>query len=174
MKKEKKGEGKVRVIIMMVMMMVMMGCNSGGVGGEGQVGAKSLSEVLMEVGRSAGDAFYSFLELVSGTLGFSVTGDTTKQQVGEYFNKLGVTLGEALKELEKLATKSETGVDKSASSKNLIRSAVDTAKGVLATLEGCLESLKEIGDASKVGEVGSDAQKGVSAAEGELKKHIKH
>ncbi|ETZ17275.1 Variable outer membrane protein [Borrelia duttonii CR2A] len=38
MKKEKKGEGKVRVIIMMVMMMVMMGCNSGGGIKEGEEG----------------------------------------------------------------------------------------------------------------------------------------
>ncbi|AHH07081.1 hypothetical protein BCD_1015 (plasmid) [Borrelia crocidurae DOU] len=35
MKKEKKVEGKGRVVILMVMMMVMMGCNSGGVKGEG-------------------------------------------------------------------------------------------------------------------------------------------
>ncbi|AHH07111.1 Variable major outer membrane lipoprotein (plasmid) [Borrelia crocidurae DOU] len=55
------------------MVMMVMGCNSGGVKGEGAAGGGdgregSLSEVLLEVGRSAGDAFYSFLEL--GILGF--------------------------------------------------------------------------------------------------------
>ncbi|AHH07205.1 hypothetical protein BCD_1139 (plasmid) [Borrelia crocidurae DOU] len=46
--------------IMVMVVMVVMGCNSGGVaGGEGGAGgdgrgAKSLSEVLLEVGRSAG------------------------------------------------------------------------------------------------------------------------
>ncbi|AFI32013.1 hypothetical protein Q7M_1256 (plasmid) [Borrelia crocidurae str. Achema] len=44
--------------IMVMVVMVVMGCNSGGVKGEGTGGegrgAKSLSEVLLEVGRSAG------------------------------------------------------------------------------------------------------------------------
>ncbi|ACH92964.1 variable large family protein [Borrelia duttonii] len=176
MKIEKKGEGKVRVILLM-MMMVMMGCNSGGVKGEGAAGgggsgAKSLSEVLLEVGRSAENAFYSFIELMSDTLGLKVTKDTTKQQVGEYFNSLGGKLGEASGELEKVASKAMVGVDRSDESKNAknsIRSAVDTAKGVLSLLKTHLESLKDIGDDKKVVDVTSN-QAGVAANENALKK----
>ncbi|ETZ17078.1 Variable major outer membrane lipoprotein [Borrelia duttonii CR2A] len=86
-----------RVMIMMMVVMVM-GCNSGGVaGGEGAAGgggsgAKSLSEVLLEVGRSAGNVFYSFLELVSGYLGFAVKSTTKKNEVGNYFDGLGKKL----------------------------------------------------------------------------------
>ncbi|AHH07071.1 Variable major outer membrane lipoprotein (plasmid) [Borrelia crocidurae DOU] len=162
-----------------IVMMVVMGCNSGGVKGEGTggdgSGAKSLSEVLMEVGRSAGDAFYSFLELVSGSLGFSVTVDTTRSKVGEYFSGLGKKLGEASEELEEVAKKSEVGVGKGEESKdgkNAIRIAVDAAKGVLSLLKTHLESLKGIGDGNKVFDVAKD-QDGVAASTEELKKAYK-
>ncbi|WP_206771682.1 variable large family protein, partial [Borrelia crocidurae] len=159
----------------MMMFVVVMGCNSGGVKGEGQVGAKSLSEVLMEVGRSAENAFYSFLELVSGSLGFSVTADTTRNKVGDYFSDLGKKLGEASEELEEVAKKSEVGVDKGEESKdgkNAIRIAVDAAKGVLSLLKTHLESLKDIGDGNKVVEVANN-QQGASASTEELKKAYK-
>ncbi|ETZ17521.1 Variable major outer membrane lipoprotein [Borrelia duttonii CR2A] len=45
---------------------IVMGCNSGGVKGEGTGGdgrgGGSLSEVLLEVGRSAENAFYAFMD----------------------------------------------------------------------------------------------------------------
>ncbi len=55
-------------------MMVVMGCNSGGVKGEGTGGGegRGLSGAMMEVGRSAENAFYAFLELASDALGFIV------------------------------------------------------------------------------------------------------
>ncbi|WP_050886280.1 variable large family protein [Borrelia crocidurae] len=162
-------------MVMMVVMMVM-GCNSGGVKGEGTGGdgreAKSLSEVLLEVGRSAENAFYAFIELMSDTLGLRVTKDTTKQQVGEYFNSLGGKLGEASEELEKVASKATSGVDKSDVSKNPIRVAVDAAKGVLNILKGHLESLGKVGDASVVGDANVAAGSGTTVNEESLKKYL--
>ncbi|AFI32004.1 hypothetical protein Q7M_1247 (plasmid) [Borrelia crocidurae str. Achema] len=87
----------------------MMGCNNGGVKGEGQVGGagggdgRGLSGAMMEVGRSAENAFYAFLELVSDVLGFTAKATTKKNEVGGYFSNLGAKLGEASKELDKLS-----------------------------------------------------------------------
>ncbi len=112
---------------------MVMGCNSGGVKGEGKVGGASggngrgLSGAMMEVGRSAENAFYVFLELVSDVLGFTAKFTTKKNEVGGYFSNLGAKLGEVSKELEKLAKNSETGGNKSDLSKNLIKEAVDAA-----------------------------------------------
>ncbi|AFI32129.1 variable large family protein [Borrelia crocidurae] len=156
--------------------MMVMGCNSGGVKGEGTGGGEgrggSLSEVLMEVGRSAGDAFYSFLELVSGSLGFSVTKETKKEDVGKYFNSLGEKIGVASEELDKVAVKVSADVDKEGVLNKGIREAVDAAKITLKTLRGHLESLKGIGDGNKVVDV-VDNQQGVAANIAELKKAYK-
>ncbi|WP_024654305.1 variable large family protein [Borrelia hispanica] len=162
---------------MIVMMMVVMGCNSGGVKGEGAGGGdgRGLSGAMMEVGRSAENAFYSFLELVSDVLGFTVTKDTTRNKVGEYFSGLGKKLGEASEELEKVASKAIVGVDKGEESKNAknpVRIAVDTAKGVLSSLKTHLESLKDIGDGNKVVDVANN-QNGVAANSDALKKAYK-
>ncbi|WP_040131980.1 variable large family protein [Borrelia crocidurae] len=153
--------------------MWMMGCNSGGVKGEGTGGGegRGLSGTMMEVGRSAERVFYAFVELMSDTLGLKVTKDTTKQQVGEYFNSLGGKLGEVSGELEKVTNKVTSGVDKSEESKdgkNAIRIAVDSAKGVLALLKTHLESLKNIGDDNKVVDVANN-QNGVAANSDALK-----
>ncbi|WP_434757350.1 variable large family protein (plasmid) [Borrelia puertoricensis] len=140
-------------------------------GGGAATGGSSLSSVLIDVGRSAENAFYSFLDLLSGTLGFRVTKDTTKQQVGNYFNSLGDKLEKASDELEEVAKKSETELDKGDLNK-VIRSAVDTAKATLITLKTHLDSLKDIGDANKVVDVTSN-QQGVAANAGALKKAFK-
>ncbi|WP_041177908.1 variable large family protein [Borrelia duttonii] len=169
---EKKGEGKVRVILLM-MMMVMMGCNSGGVKGEGTGGGvKSLSEVLLEVGRSAENVFYSFLELVSDSLGFAVKATTKKNEVGNYFDRLGKKLEIASGELEKVAEKASADVDKEGMLNKGIRAAVDSAKMTLSILKGHLESLKGIGDVNVVGEAASNAQ-GVASSADELKSVFK-
>ncbi|AHH07914.1 Variable major outer membrane lipoprotein (plasmid) [Borrelia crocidurae DOU] len=166
--KEKKGLGEIgrreerregrerRRIVMMMMVVMVMVCNSGGVSGEGTGGgdgrrAKSLSEVLLEVGRSTENVFYSFLGLIADTLGFTAKATTKKSEVGEYFNKLGSKLGEASEELEKVAIKASAGVDKDGVFDKAIKTAVDTAKITLSTLKGHLESLKGIGDGTIVG-----------------------
>ncbi|ACH94096.1 variable large family protein [Borrelia duttonii] len=170
---EKKGEGKVRVILLM-MMMVMMGCNSGGVKGEGTGGGdgRGLSGAMMEVGRSAENAFYAFIELMSDALGLKVTKDTKKNAVGEYFNGLSGKLEKASDELEKVASKATSGVDKSDESKNAIRVAVDAAKEVLSSLKIHLESLGQVGDANLVGWTASNSA-GTKAEESVLKKVLK-
>ncbi|WP_413966229.1 variable large family protein [Borrelia turicatae] len=135
-------------------------------------GGRSLSAVLMDVGRSAENAFYSFMELVSGTLGLRVTKDTTKSQVGDYFNSLGVKFEAAANDLEQVAVKSTADVDKNDASKNSIRVAIDAAKTILITLKGYLDSLKGTGDANKVGEAATNAA-GTAAADAELKAFFK-
>ncbi|ETZ17534.1 Variable major outer membrane lipoprotein, partial [Borrelia duttonii CR2A] len=143
-------------------------------GGEGTGGGegRGLSGAMMEVGRSAENVFYAFIELMSDTLGLRVNKDTKKSDVASYFNSLGGKLGEASDELEKVAIKATSGVDKSDTSKNPIRVAVDVAKEVLSLLKEHLKSLKDIGDDTKVGEATSN-QNGVASAELELKKAYK-
>ncbi|UPA19206.1 variable large family protein (plasmid) [Borrelia puertoricensis] len=122
----------------------------------------------MDVGRSAENAFYSFLELLSGTLGLRVTKDTTKQQVGNYFNSLGDKLGQASDELEEVAKKSKTELDKGDLNK-VIKEAVDEAKTTLNTLKTHLESLGQVGNEDVVGEVPSANKQGASVSINELK-----
>ncbi|WP_197017832.1 variable large family protein, partial [Borrelia duttonii] len=159
--------------MIMMMMVVVMGCNSGGVGGgEGGTGGggRGLSGAMMEVGRSAENAFYAFLELVSDVLGFTAKATTKKNEVGTYFSGLGQKLIEASEELEEVAQKSEAGVDKSGSSKNIIKEVINSAKGVLGTLKGYLESLGTVGDSKPVGDAETTAKQGTAANQDELKK----
>ncbi|WP_041177100.1 variable large family protein [Borrelia crocidurae] len=158
------------------MMMIVMGCNSGGVKGEGQVGGagvegRGLSGTMMEVGRSAENVFYAFIELISDILGLKVTKDTTKQQVGEYFNKLGGKLGKTSAELETVAQKVEESKDGLFSKS--IRAEVDIVKKTLETLKVHLDSLGIVGDSANkvIGEIASQ-QSGVAADTEELKKAL--
>ncbi|ETZ17304.1 Variable major outer membrane lipoprotein [Borrelia duttonii CR2A] len=160
-----------RVMIMM-MVVVVMGCNSGRVaGGEGTGGGdgRGLSGAMMEVGRSAENAFYAFLELVSDVLGFAAKATTKKNEVGEYFNSLGIKLEKASEELEEVAKKSETGGDKSDLLKNSIREAVNSSKEVLDTLKGHLKSLGQVGDNKVVGEANNVQGIGTAPDEPQLK-----
>ncbi|AHH07039.1 Variable major outer membrane lipoprotein (plasmid) [Borrelia crocidurae DOU] len=110
-----------------------------------------------------------FLELASDALGFIVKVATTKQDVGQHFIALGKKLEKSSEELEQIAVKATTGVDKNDSSQNLIRNAVDSAKTTLNILKEHLSSLGEVGDSNLVGEATKD-QNGVSASTDELKK----
>ncbi|AHH07655.1 Variable major outer membrane lipoprotein (plasmid) [Borrelia crocidurae DOU] len=181
-RREERREGRVkgRIVkgIVMVLVMMVMGCNSGGVKGEGTGGGEgkgvgSLSEVLLEVGRSAENAFYAFIELMSDVLGFKVNKDTKRSDVASYFNNLGGKIGEAAGELEKVASKAMVGVDKSDESKNAIRVAVDAAKEVLNLLKTHLESLGTVGDENVVGDANNIAGVGTVAEENLLKKALK-
>ncbi|UPA14249.1 variable large family protein (plasmid) [Borrelia turicatae 91E135] len=146
--------------------------NPGTAGGE-QQGVGSLSTVLMEVGRIAENAFYSFLELLSDTLGFTVKSTTKKEDVGGSFNSLGAKLGQASDELEQVSKKSEIEGAKNGSIAIAIRSAVDVAKTTLNTLKTYLESFNDIGDSTnKVVDVANN-QNGIAADEGALKKAFK-
>nr|WP_011666324.1 variable large family protein [Borrelia duttonii]BAC22669.1 vmpK [Borrelia duttonii] len=159
---------KMRMKGLILMMMIVKGCNSGGVvGGEGR-GGGSLSEVLLEVGRSAENAFYAFIELMSDVLGFKVNKDTKKEDVGKYFNSLGEKIGVASAELEKVAGKVSVDVDKEGVLNKGIRAAVNTAKTTLSGLRGHLESLKGIGGYKKVIDVAKN-QNGVAADKDVLK-----
>ncbi len=162
LEREKRGEEKMgkrmRMNGLILVMMIVMGCNSGGVaGGEGR-GSKSLSKVLLEVGRSAENVFYSFLELVSCSLGFVVKSTTKKNEVGNYFDGLSKRLEIASGELEKVAEKASSDFDKEGILNKGIRAAVDTAKTTLSTLKGHLASLRRIGDDNVVGEAAFNAQ----------------
>ncbi|AHH04186.1 Variable major outer membrane lipoprotein (plasmid) [Borrelia nietonii YOR] len=164
---------KLNISIMMMIVVLMIGCGQQAVeagkdGAAAATGGRSLSEVLMDVGRSAENAFYSFLELVSDTLGFTAKSTTKKSDVGDYFTALGKKLGEASAELEEVAKKSEIEESKDSLLNKAIRAAVDTAKTTLNTLKGHLESLEGIGDGKVVGEATSN-QQGVAAADAELK-----
>ncbi|AHH09967.1 Variable major outer membrane lipoprotein (plasmid) [Borrelia parkeri SLO] len=147
--------------------------NPGTAGGE-QQGVGSLSSVLMEVGRSAENAFYSFLELLSDTLGFTAKSTTKKEDVGGYFNSLGAKLGDASAELEQVAVKATADLEKGDASKNPIRVAIDAAKTTLSKLKGHLDSLKGIGDDKVVGDAASGgAGLGAAVDTDELKKALK-
>ncbi|WP_051480210.1 variable large family protein [Borrelia crocidurae] len=158
-----------------MMVVMVMGCNSGGVAGEGQVGGagggdgRGLSGAMMEVGRSAENVFYAFIELMSDVLGFNVKVGTKKEDVGGYFIGLGTKLEKASEELEKVAEKADTGGgDKDGLSNKSIKEAVDVAKGVLNVLKGYVSSLGAIGDSKPVGDAATDAT-GVTAGADALK-----
>ncbi|WP_051410764.1 variable large family protein [Borrelia duttonii] len=156
--------------MIMMMMVVVMGCNSGGVaGGEGAAGAaggggRGLSGAMMEVGRSAENAFYAFLELVSDVLGFKVNKETKKEDVGKHFKGLGVKLGKASEELEEVAKKA---ADSSKSQE--IRGAVDEAKATLSKLKGHVESLGQVGDTNVVGYANNVQGTGTAPDDAQLK-----
>ncbi|WP_038364047.1 variable large family protein [Borrelia persica] len=158
----------IKKSLSIIMIIGIMGCGQQVEKPEGK--GKSLNEVLIDVGRSAENVFYAFIELVSDVLGFAAKATTTKQQVGDYFSGLGAKLEKASDELEAVAKKSEIDIEKDGLSNKTIRSAIDVAKGVLGTLKGHLEFLKDIGDSSLVGEVKNDNKQGVAANTDGLKK----
>ncbi|XXG16275.1 variable large family protein (plasmid) [Borrelia puertoricensis] len=166
---------RITLCALLMTLFLLLSCGSGqqsldsANGGGAATGGSSLSSVLMDIGRSAENAFYSFLELLSGTLGFTAKSTTKKSDVGGYFNSLGAKLGQASEELEQVAVKATAGIDTSDASKNPIRVAIDSAKATLNTLKTHLDSLKDIGDAKVVGDAASDAA-GTAADETELKK----
>ncbi|UPA19132.1 variable large family protein [Borrelia puertoricensis] len=163
---------RITLCALLITLFLLLSCGSGhqsANGGGAATGGSSLSSVLMDIGRSAENAFYSFLELLSGTLGFTAKSTTKKSDVGGYFNSLGAKLGQASEELEQVAVKATAGIDTSDASKNPIRVAIDSAKATLNTLKTHLDSLKDIGDAKVVGDAASDAA-GTAADETELKK----
>ncbi|ACH93967.1 variable large family protein [Borrelia duttonii] len=86
MNREKKVEGKIRVImIMMVMMMVMMGCNSGGRDPE-----KVFLSEMVNLGKGFMEVFVSFGDMITGTLG--IKAETKKSDIGAYFTKIENTM----------------------------------------------------------------------------------
>ncbi|ANF34531.1 Variable large protein 18 (plasmid) [Borrelia turicatae] len=164
-------------ITILISLFLLFSCGSGqqpqaGKDGAAATGGRSLSEVLMEVGRSAENVFYSFIELVSDTLGFTVTKDTKKSDVGDYFSSLGAKLEAAANDLEQVAVKSNTDVDKDGLLDKAIKEAVDSAKTTLSTLKGHLESLGQVGDGNVVGDANVAAGSGTTVNEESLKKSL--
>ncbi|ASJ27664.1 variable large family protein [Borrelia turicatae] len=151
---------------------LLLSCGSGQQAASSGSPGTAVSNSLIELGRSAENVFYSFMTLISDTLGFTAKSTTKKEDVGKYFTALGKKLGEASEELEQVAVKSTADVDKNDASKNSIRVAIDAAKTILITLKGYLDSLKGTGDANKVGEAATNAA-GTAAADAELKAFFK-
>ncbi|WP_330730626.1 variable large family protein [Borrelia turicatae] len=161
-------------ITILISLFLLISCGSGqqpqaGKDGEAATGGRSLSAVLMEVGRSAENAFYSFLELLSDTLGFTAKSTTTKDDVGKYFIGLSEKLGKASEELEEVAKKSEIDVDEGGLLNKVIKESVEAAKEVLGVLKTNVDSLKDVGDSNLVGWAASDKE-GTAADVTELKK----
>ncbi|WP_038363033.1 variable large family protein [Borrelia persica] len=135
--------------LIIIMILGVMGCGQQVEKPEGK--GKNLNEVLIEVGRSAENVFYSFLGLMADILGFTAKVDTKKEDVGKYFNSLGEKIEEASIELEQVAEKAMADVDKDGVLNKTIKDAVDASKKVLSTLKGHLESLGQVGDSNVVG-----------------------
>ncbi|AFI32201.1 variable large family protein [Borrelia crocidurae] len=156
-----------------ILMMIVMGCNGGGVKGEGTGGdgrgAKSLSEVLLEVGRSTENVFYAFLGLMADTLGFTAKVDTKKENVGKYFDSIREKIGEASIELEQVSEKAPADVDKDGLLNKTIKEAVDESKKVLSTLKGHLGSLGQVGDSNVVGYAHNAQGQGTAPNDEQLK-----
>ncbi|AHH07080.1 Variable major outer membrane lipoprotein (plasmid) [Borrelia crocidurae DOU] len=126
-----------------------------------------MSEVLLEVGRSAENVFYSFLGLIADTLGFTAKVDTKKEDVGEYFDSLGEKIGAV--SLERLSEKAPAGVDKDGVLNKTIKEAVDGSKKVLSTLKGHLKSLGQVGDSNVVGYAHNAKGQGTAPNDEQLK-----
>ncbi len=168
------GSGKMKKVIkrslLIIMILGVMGCGQQGQEPGKQNGVGSgISGAMMDLGRSAENAFYAFLELISDVLGFTAKVDTKKDEVGAYFSSLGNKLGKASDELEEIAKKTGAGIDKSASSNKILREVVNAAKLTLSVLKEHLDSFKDIGDANKIVDVTSN-QQGVTVNTDALKK----
>ncbi|AHH11794.1 Variable major outer membrane lipoprotein (plasmid) [Borrelia coriaceae ATCC 43381] len=148
---------------------LFLSCNNGVI--EELQKEKTFLSSLMDVGRSAENTFYSFMSLISDTLGFRVTADKSKKDVGEHFKKLAEGIDQAIKELLPIADKTIQSDEQSGKEENLSRLnvKVQEAKVTLEKLKGHISSLESIGDTSKVGEVGG-SQQGAKPADEELKK----
>ncbi|UPA17140.1 variable large family protein (plasmid) [Borrelia coriaceae] len=148
---------------------LFLSCNNSGESAEAE---KRLTDVLMDVSRSAENAFYSFISLISDTLGLKVTKDTAKNEVGNYYKKLAEGIDQAIKELLLIASKTVQSDNQSGKEENLsnLNKAIEKAKQMFEKLKGCIASLESIGDNSKVGEVGSTSQQGEAANESALRK----
>ncbi len=106
------------------------------------------------------------------TLGFTAKVGTKKEDVGKYFNSLGEKIGTSSAELEEATNKVTSDIAKGGASKNPIREIVNSAKGVLDTLKGYLESLGQVGDANLVGKAVTN-NKGVTVDDNSIKKALK-
>ncbi len=90
MKREKKAEGKIRVILVMMMMMIVMGCNSGGVGESKESVENRFLKSLVGLSNEFLNVFTSFGEMVGSVLGLNV--DSKKSDVGNYFKTVQGTV----------------------------------------------------------------------------------
>ncbi|AHH11632.1 Variable major outer membrane lipoprotein, partial (plasmid) [Borrelia coriaceae ATCC 43381] len=95
---------------------LFLSCNNSGESAEAE---KRLTDVLMDVSRSAENAFYSFISLISDTLGLKVTKDTAKNEVGNYYKKLAEGIDQAIKELLLIASKTVQSDNQSGKEENL-------------------------------------------------------
>ncbi|WP_081732283.1 variable large family protein, partial [Borrelia duttonii] len=135
---------------MMVMMMVMMGCNSGGVKGEGTGGdGRGLNEVVSSARQVFLETFLSFSDLLKGA--FGITADTTKEAVGERLGEIGEAVNVAKSKLESL---------KIVDNYNLIK---DKADGVITKMIGILEKL--VNGSNKIKEATKDASGKIANAD---------
>ncbi|ACH94214.1 variable large family protein [Borrelia duttonii] len=164
---EKKGEGKVRVVILMVMMIVMMmGCNSGGVSGEGKVNLEaknSFLESLVKIGEGFQEIFAGFGSAIGDVLGFNVVkvGDN-RSKVGEHFKKVGEGLTTTKNKLNELKVKISEVKNVDGSTIKVVEDAIKGASDVfeqliasLTKLAGVTSASVPLGDANN-GAVGAD------------------
>ncbi|AHH10142.1 Variable major outer membrane lipoprotein, partial (plasmid) [Borrelia parkeri SLO] len=172
---------RITFCALLMTLFLLLSCGSGqqsvdsANGGSAATGGKTLSSVLMDVSRSAENAFYSFLELLSDTLGFTVTKDTTKNAVGNYYKKLAEGIEKAIGELSAISSQTDQS-DKQLGkegNESELNKAIDSAKGVLGALKTNVESLKGIGDGNVVGHAHNAQGAGIKADELELKKTLK-
>ncbi|AHH11348.1 variable large family protein (plasmid) [Borrelia coriaceae] len=116
----------------------------------------------------AGETFFGFLDLVAGSMGFTVTKDTTKKQVGEHFDGLSKQIQVVLEKLKQIITKEG---DSQKSKGDILSRTVNKANETLIKLVENLSLLAKIGgdETLKIGEVDSNKQ-GAQADDVELKK----
>ncbi|ETZ17098.1 Variable major outer membrane lipoprotein, partial [Borrelia duttonii CR2A] len=130
--------------------MVMMGCNSGGVKGEGTGGdGRGLNEVVSSARQVFLETFLSFSDLLKGA--FGITADTTKEAVGERLGEIGEAVNVAKSKLESL---------KIVDNYNLIK---DKADGVITKMIGILEKL--VNGSNKIKEATKDASGKIANAD---------
>ncbi|ACH94078.1 variable large family protein [Borrelia duttonii] len=166
MKKEKKEEGRIRVI--MVMMMVMMGCNSGVV--EAEQGKNKFLQSLVNVSNEFLNVFTSFGDMVGSVLGLSV--ESKKSDVGNYFNTVQSTVEGIKSGLNKIVAemKEEKNPNAEATAtavKTLVESKLDKI------IAGAKEASEAIGvEGSEL--IGNVATAGAAGgAAGEIEKLVK-
>ncbi|ETZ17622.1 Variable outer membrane protein [Borrelia duttonii CR2A] len=157
MNREKKAEGKIRVIIVM-MMMVMMGCNSGGVA-EGEEGKNKFLQSLVNVSEEFLNVFTSFGEMVGSVLGLNV--NSKKSDVGKYFKTVQGTVKGVKTGLNKIVAemKEEKNPNLEATESVVKKLVSETLDKIITGAKTASEAIGNVSDL--VGDVATDA--GVAA-----------
>ncbi|WP_318250836.1 variable large family protein [Borrelia duttonii] len=94
-----------------IMMMMVMGCNSGGVKEVEEVGLQEVGG--LKLGDTTKSIFSAFVDLITNSLGISVTNSTKKSDISDKFKDLVNAIDKAINQVQEVASKVGINVEES-------------------------------------------------------------